>query len=564
MLVHGSWSMVHRKARSTGAPEHWSTIRICCLCVLLSWSLLLLPQAVHAASTNQISQFGITWTFDTEYEYGQFANGDYWVVGPVTIIGIDPVSTEYSGETEDSSLRIMHGSMVNPDPDLGATQGYDSYLYAYPNGYGPAYRHSLNAARPNERDLSGGNPLILQPNSTLVSVISQTLAELRAASEPKQNLKAAAVLTVLTGPAPEGSFRPPYCGRDKTVRFNKSQLDYSILADLAPVGPPSLNTVEDTFKRVWIDHAAPDWMVGYQHPAENMPGYGRNVANAIGDAALLLNLDFSQLPGNPSKETLFVRFVQLGIDLAGIFDDGGYWPPNGGIAHGRKLPVLMAGYALNDAHMKNVGNWDADVIVGSNPERLHHPFQEDSQTFYVEETSPGVYNNGYGGYTSADVGLPAWGIRHETRPSSDNSVWNASYRWINGRSMSAHALVVHIMGLKWAWNHDAFVDYIDRWFEIDYAENGRGADSDFAREMWLAYRDGNSDPPPPPDTLYGDVTGNGEISSYDASLTAQYAINLISLTPDEVQRADVTGNGEISSYDASLIAQYAIGLIEGF
>ena len=64
--------------------------------------------------------------------------------------------------------------------------------------------------------------------------------------------------------------------------------------------------------------------------------------------------------------------------------------------------------------------------------------------------------------------------------------------------------------------------------------------------------------------ILGDVTGNGEISSYDASLTAQYAINLISLTPDEVQRADVTGNGEISSYDASLIAQYAIGLIDGF
>src|SRR5512145_1337984 len=33
------------------------------------------------ATTNQASQFGITWTFDGDYETGQFANGDTWVVG---------------------------------------------------------------------------------------------------------------------------------------------------------------------------------------------------------------------------------------------------------------------------------------------------------------------------------------------------------------------------------------------------------------------------------------------------------------------------------------------------
>jgi len=64
--------------------------------------------------------------------------------------------------------------------------------------------------------------------------------------------------------------------------------------------------------------------------------------------------------------------------------------------------------------------------------------------------------------------------------------------------------------------------------------------------------------------LLGDVTGNGEVTSYDASLAAQYAIGLISLTADAVQRADVTENGQVSSYDASLIAQCAIGLIDSF
>ncbi len=66
------------------------------------------------------------------------------------------------------------------------------------------------------------------------------------------------------------------------------------------------------------------------------------------------------------------------------------------------------------------------------------------------------------------------------------------------------------------------------------------------------------------DIMLGDVTGDGDVSSYDASLAAQYSVGLIDLAADEVLRADVTGNGEVSAYDASLIAQYAIGLIEGF
>ncbi len=64
--------------------------------------------------------------------------------------------------------------------------------------------------------------------------------------------------------------------------------------------------------------------------------------------------------------------------------------------------------------------------------------------------------------------------------------------------------------------------------------------------------------------VLGDVTGDGDISAYDASLTAQHAFGLITLSPEELLRADVTGNDDVSIYDASLIAQYAIGLIDGF
>ena len=39
---------------------------------------------------DQVSQFGITWTFDKKVPVGQFVNGDYYVVGPVTVVKIDP------------------------------------------------------------------------------------------------------------------------------------------------------------------------------------------------------------------------------------------------------------------------------------------------------------------------------------------------------------------------------------------------------------------------------------------------------------------------------------------
>jgi hypothetical protein len=64
--------------------------------------------------------------------------------------------------------------------------------------------------------------------------------------------------------------------------------------------------------------------------------------------------------------------------------------------------------------------------------------------------------------------------------------------------------------------------------------------------------------------MYGDVSGDGSISAYDASLAVRYAVGLISLTPQQITAADVSGNGGVSAYDVSLIAQYVVGLIDRF
>lgn len=77
----------------------------------------------NAATCPKIEQYGITWHFaDPIPKCGQFVTDDWWVVGPVTITGIDPASVDLSG-------RIVHGSMINPTPENKGTQGYDSLMH---------------------------------------------------------------------------------------------------------------------------------------------------------------------------------------------------------------------------------------------------------------------------------------------------------------------------------------------------------------------------------------------------------------------------------------------------
>jgi hypothetical protein len=64
--------------------------------------------------------------------------------------------------------------------------------------------------------------------------------------------------------------------------------------------------------------------------------------------------------------------------------------------------------------------------------------------------------------------------------------------------------------------------------------------------------------------VLGDVSMNGEVKPFDASLILQQTVAAIELTPKQQGVADVSGNGMISSYDASLILQYSVGLISRF
>ncbi len=401
--------------------------------------ILILLFAVQVNALDSLTQHGITWTFDADiaedtsenYRYGTFANDDYWIISTqadsnVYINTIDPCSIEitsqvtnggndYSclaaqtsepnsepgvgvdwesywvlggdgsdGAWQDATVylfeRTMNGSMINPDPENESTNGYDSELSNYTIGFNVAL------------DVNTVNPLIVPVNSSLVSTIS--VVERDSSNDPW--IQTAAILTVLSSAPDADSFRPPYCGTDKSIEFNISNLDYNLLGTLTPTASvPLLATVEDYFEGVWLDHRG-EWSGRFFHPEDSMPEYGRDMSWRIGVGALMLHCDYT----NEQKETLFIRFVQLGIDFFGIVEDGGIgnWSPDGGHASGRKWPILFAGLVLDNNDMKEIGvksgvyAYDGEYEAGDLPPDYIH-FGEDCQTFYVKAAD--VYTSPY-------------------------------------------------------------------------------------------------------------------------------------------------------------------------
>jgi hypothetical protein len=445
---------------------------------------VLLVFGSYSLAETKVTCNDITWTFSEDCKVGKFVNGEYWVIGPVKITAI----TNTLNSKDFTPKKGQNGSMINPDGK--GLQGYDSGARSY--------REELNAALPNGKPVSTGNPLVLKPGQSLVSMVSwlyRTKDDREpgcprwyATNTPRPAVRSGAVLTCLDKVPPEDSFRPPYCG-NKKVQYAKKDLKIDLLKKLKPVGKiPDIDRLEKAMSRTWFDHV-PNWSGAVFHPSDNMPNYGREMGHIIINTALLLHVDFDQLPGKPKKDKLLVNFVQFGIDLLAIADNGGSWKSDGGHGMGRKWPILFAGVMLGDEHMQNIGK--RDIL-----------FQEDGQTFYVSQKEVDITNgpkwkpdrrSPVEPYTKKDIGTPEWGIRHRAEPNRDNRHWKATYRAINNSIIPGLVLAARIMGQKKAWNHDALFDYADRVMKIDGGQNdgkpGTNSLPPFPAAMWKAYRE---------------------------------------------------------------------------
>jgi hypothetical protein len=411
-----------------------------------------LPSPANAESAVSISQDGITWTFTQSHTVGQFANGEWWVVGPVTLDGITP---SWDG--------VRHGTVLNPmasDTD----QGFDARID------NTTFRTSLNVAD----DL----PLSVPNNTSVVSVRSFQDED----TEDPPILESIAILTVLPSAPPAGSFRPPYAGHDKTIPGKVADLDYSFLRNLTP--PPSAPgkaAIDDEPLRFPILDLLKNWQnSGMKVQAAGVDhNYGRQIAYKAADVALWLNLNHP----TEVKESVMIKAVQRGIDVYGLARHAGMeWQRNGGHNFGRKIYLLLAAKALNHEGMLE---W-CDGAKGV--------FQEDTQHFYVAQSDIDTPRAAFDSapYTQAMLGMPEWSSNPVTPQERliMGSEWDKPYRFVNGAPNTGIALAVSLMGLRASWNREPFFEYIeDRYWPEENPKRTKALNKiyPFHADMWDAY-----------------------------------------------------------------------------
>jgi hypothetical protein len=406
---------------------------------------------------SSLTKDGITWRFSQPVPVGQFVNGDYYVVGPVTVTSIDPAPTK--------STPYLNGSVLDL-PTANGKSGFDSRL-----------DDGVDESSWFDASLRSYPPISLKPGDALVSSISldriHTLPELMRAQDMNASpVRTVSVLTVLAAPPAADAFRPSYCDRKQTIR-RASAVKRDLLPMLAPPNPsslPSLSQFEAYYRRPWIDTN----VFLFDAPAEYMPSYGAHIAFADSYAALLLMLNFPPA----QKVKLTDDFIQYGIDLYGCVQAGYGWPAFGGHHSGRKLPIIFAGVLLGDEGMRNVS--------ASFPDK----FGEDMQTLYISQLPPpGSFQQAwqgakaiYGGHygvrsdgTPVSPGLygpyeqlapPAWPLLKVSETFSEQ-LGESYRRCCTSASWVGEALVIHILHTENAWNYPAFFDYVDRWMKED-------------------------------------------------------------------------------------------------
>jgi len=444
-----------------------------------------------------VSQYGITWTFETPARVGQFVTGDYYVVGSVTVKTIDPAPL-FGGEVPEEQLdaaeqklpaaaRVRNGSMLNPP--ARKEMAYDSGIR---NWFKPE-----GAAR---------LPIKMNPGDSLVSTISLKQGELVKGpyhSEGQRQhkddcpLKTAAILTCVAVPQPPDAFRPSYCDRRQRIYLARD-LRRELLPNLPHVaGTPEVSKWLPVFQKPWLNTG----FFSFDQPMENMPHYEQWICQAFASASLLLCVDLK--PG--AKERLLQNMVQVGIDYCGVVR-GGHpgWEGWGGHGSGRKFAVVFAGLLLGDDEMANVTRNYPQVDFG-----------EDNQTMYGDGwTGAKVVYAGHSGIQrSGKSERPKWGPYEHLPPSkwTRDNLQSEAYRRANTScAWVGEALFLHLVKAEKQWNHDAFFDYVDRWMfeddtafrhevskyfpdcrevadDADWAQQGFAGEP-FVKEMWNKYR----------------------------------------------------------------------------
>jgi hypothetical protein len=307
----------------------------------------------------ELTQYGITWYFKDKCQTGQFANGDYWVVGPVTIVGISPdviVNTLPGG-----GVGYNNGWEVNPM--CTGNQGFDVGAWA----------SSIDPYLGFDPDLVPVLPYTAQPGSSIVKAVSQYPGNITDSYLLGPALRTAAVLTVLESAPPDNGatvFRPPYVGTEKPL-IPTGRIRTDLLPSKVPVAEaPTLSWVESYFQRMRIEHTG--GRTGrIIRPADNYLQYD-DICYMPQEAWKIMDGLLRLMLNDPveDKMTALIYALQAGIDEYYAMKNGNHWGAilgqGGGYECGHKILMSFAAYLLDDDQMKSditAGDFYAEDVI---------------------------------------------------------------------------------------------------------------------------------------------------------------------------------------------------------
>jgi hypothetical protein len=358
-------------------------------------------------------------------------------------------------ESKYPGMQARNGSSLNP-PAREKRVGFDSRV--------PSERYDPN--------LFSALPIRMRPGDALVSTISRRNEEItRFAGQQVDPLRVAAVLCCVAQPQPADAFRPSYCDSSNSPVLLARDLRRSSLLRLPrpASAPPNLRTYAGQFSKPWLDIAE----FGFAAPVDNLPHYGQFIAQLVGEAGLLLMMDYSA----SEKEALLVNLVQVGIDFYGLARAGGSWPAHGGLNSGRKFPIMFAGIMLGRPDMQSPLKSASGAHFAEDDQTAFCPYEYKGRTFARGWTGARAIFTGHSlegtggergswekGWGPVDLFPPTEWPR---RPSGDYPQ-SESYRRANtSGAWVGEALAMRLIHAEKAWGHDAFFAYVDRWMTED-------------------------------------------------------------------------------------------------
>lgn len=415
-------------------------------------------------TVSSITKNGIIWTFSAPVTAGQYVSGDWWVLdagGGITVDSVFPAPT-YAVETG------RNGSLLNPT--VGGDSPFDGRVRA-------GYDALLGAAFPLA--CVGGDALL--STESLVGGTDWAGASIQS----KVRVNKLEVLTVVSSEPPSNAFRPAYVDRTQTLYTTTDVTGVLPAESTASITLPSypasgLGTVDyyvRGMQRPWCIFV-PDFFGNDVHPAQNMKGYHREVAEFLSEAAVMLTTDLS-------TTALENAAVQLGIDyyhnaLADVKFDSSYW----------RAPILIAGFLLNDSGMLN-GYTGATTYIES---RDFPDFK-----YFGDLNSPATSafitsGETYSGFTVFFTNSTQTNRSYEQlRPDEWTSLtadgdeaWKDDQYRITSDTFPHVGMVLtaQMLGLTTNWDHDATFSMMQRWMvDADPVSDKALLDLHFAGEV---------------------------------------------------------------------------------